>query len=59
MQNKENIYGVFALALILIISWIAGYTMTDVAITDERAFLMLMILLGVLFSFSQKKEYAK
>ncbi len=59
LQNKENIYGIFALALILIISWIAGYTMTDVAITDERAFLMLMILLGVLFSFSKQKEYAK
>ncbi len=59
LQNKENLFGIFSLGVILIIIWMMGYTMTDVAITDERAFLMLMILLGTLFALNSQKEYAK
>ncbi len=45
----------FALSSFLFMVWILGYGMTDVAISDERAFLILMILLGVLFSFSENE----
>ena len=51
-ENKNETVRYFALMSFLFILWISGYLMTDVAIFDERAFLMLMILLGVLFSFN-------
>jgi O-antigen ligase len=55
-ENKNETVRYFALISFLFIIWISGYLMTDVAIFDERAFLMLMILLGVLFSFSTSQD---
>jgi len=52
-ERANDAIGYFALISLLFIVWILGYLMTDVAIFDERAFLMLMILLGVLFSFQR------
>ncbi len=64
-ESKNTYLAYFSLIAFLFIVWILGYLMTDVAIFDERAFLMLMILLGVLFSFDInqtklfKKKYVK
>jgi len=52
-EKKDESLEYFALISLLFIVWILGYLMTDVAIFDERAFLMLMMLLGVLFSFNK------
>lgn len=51
-ENPDPVIKLFSLTTLTYIIWILGYSVTDVAIFDERAFLMLMILLGVLFSFS-------
>lgn len=46
----------FIFSSFLIFLWMLIYTNTDVAITDGRAFLMLMIFLGVIFSFNYAKR---
>ena len=55
-NNTDDITKFFAINSFLFIVWILGYSLTDVAIADERAFLMLMILLGTLFSFNVKNK---
>ncbi len=44
----------FGLNVLLYFTWIVWYSMTDVAIFDERAFLLFMILCGVLFSIAAR-----
>ncbi|MCR4322684.1 MAG: O-antigen ligase family protein, partial [Candidatus Azambacteria bacterium] len=44
----------FGLNALLYLIWILWYSMTDVAIFDERAFLLFAILLGVLFALSPR-----
>jgi len=55
-KDYNNTIKFFGLFSCLVLSWILGYLMTDVAIFDERAFLMLMVLLGVIFSFAKKEN---
>ncbi|MEK7453031.1 MAG: O-antigen ligase family protein [Patescibacteria group bacterium] len=55
-ENFDEISKFFSAITFLFLIWILGYLMTDVAIFDERAFLMLMILLGVLFSITSQRE---
>lgn len=55
-ESHDTVIKLFSLTAFVYIIWILGYSMTDVAIFDERAFLMLMILLGVLFSYAKKYE---
>jgi len=52
-ENEDVIVKFFSINVFIFMIWILGYGLTDVAITDERAFLMLMILLGVLFSYNK------
>lgn len=42
----------FGLNFLVYFTWILWYSMTDFAIFDERAFLLLMILLGVVFALA-------
>jgi len=46
----------FGLNFLLYFVWILWYSMTDVAIFDERAFLLLMILTGTLFALPASPE---
>ncbi|MBI3671520.1 O-antigen ligase family protein [Candidatus Azambacteria bacterium] len=55
-ENSDGVVRFFALNAFLFLVWILGYSLTDVAIFDERAFLMLMILLGVLFSIKNEQS---
>lgn len=51
MHARDEYIQFFAANALLFLIWIMWYSMTDVAIFDERAFLLLMILVGVLFAF--------
>lgn len=53
-KNKEFAVWFFGLNSILYFVWILCYSMTDVAIFDERAFLLLMILIGSVFALSKR-----
>ena len=54
--NQQPFERFFGLNAVIYLIWILWYSMTDVAIYDERAFLLLMILLGAIFAMS--KNYA-
>lgn len=54
-NNKEFAIWFFGLNFILYFTWILWYSMTDVAIFDERAFLLIMILVGSVFALSTKE----
>lgn len=49
----------FAFNVLLYLIWIVWYSMTDVAIFDERAFLLLMVMLGTLFALKQTEAVAQ
>ena len=51
----------FGLNAFLYLMWILWYSMTDVAIFDERAYLLFMIFIGMLFAFprADKAEVAR
>ena len=51
-RQEEGIVQFFGLQSLLYLIWILWYSMTDVAIFDERAFLLLMILTGALFALT-------
>lgn len=55
-REQPAIVWFFGLNAIVYLIWIFWYSMTDVAIFDERAFLMLMILLGSLFALAPEKK---
>lgn len=46
----------FGLNFLLYFVWILWYSMTDVAIFDERSFLLLMILAGAIFAVSDRRK---
>jgi len=46
----------FAFNVLLYLIWIIWYSMTDVAIFDERPFLLSMIFVGALFAFEPKES---
>lgn len=48
--DKQPFERFFGLNVAIYLIWILWYSMTDVAIYDERAFLLLMILLGAIFA---------
>jgi len=48
--NQQLFERFFGLNAAIYLIWILWYSMTDVAIYDERAFLLLMILLGAIFA---------
>lgn len=48
--NQQSFERFFGLNAAIYLIWILWYSMTDVAIYDERAFLLLMILLGAIFA---------
>ncbi|MBI5913072.1 O-antigen ligase family protein [Candidatus Azambacteria bacterium] len=50
MRGSDDYVRFFGLNALIYLIWILWYSMTDVAIFDERAFLLLAILLGVLFA---------
>lgn len=58
LRHDEAFVRFFALNFLLYFIWILWYSMTDVAIFDERAFLLFMVLLGALFAFygTERKE---
>lgn len=49
----DGVIRFFALNALLYLIWMIWYSMTDVAIFDERAYLLCMILLGTLFAFTR------
>ncbi len=53
-QGREEGARLFGLLSFFYIIWILCYSMTDVAIFDERSFLMLMILTGAIFALNTK-----
>jgi len=55
-QCKEKNIQLFGLLSLLYIIWILCYSMTDVAIFDERSFLMFMILTGAIFALNTSYE---
>src|SRR3989338_4922759 len=54
-KNSEFAVWFFGLNALLYLIWILWYNMTDVAIFDERAFLLLMIFVGTIFSLSYER----
>ena len=54
-KNSEFTAWFFGLNALLYLIWILWYNMTDVAIFDERAFLLLMIFVGTIFSLSYER----
>lgn len=57
-KNKEFIVWFFGLNGLLYLIWILWYSMTDVAIFDERAFLLLMILVGTIFALKHEPVHS-
>ena len=53
-KNSEFTAWFFGLNALLYLIWILWYNMTDVAIFDERAFLLLMIFVGTIFALNDK-----
>ena len=53
-KNGEFAVWFFGLNALLYLIWILWYNMTDVAIFDERAFLLLMIFVGTIFALNDK-----
>ena len=52
-KNSEFAVWFFGLNALLYLIWILWYNMTDVAIFDERAFLLLMIFVGTIFALER------
>lgn len=55
-KNKDFAVWFLGLNFTLYFSWILWYSMTDVAIFDERAFLLMMILVGSVFALSKESS---
>lgn len=53
-QNDDFIVWFFGISALIYFIWILGYSMTDVAIFDERAFLLLMVFVGAIFALSRR-----
>ena len=56
VRHDEAFVRFFALNALVYFIWILWYSMTDVAIFDERPFLLLMILVGMLFAFARSSS---
>lgn len=56
MRNDDAPMRFFGLTFCVYFIWIVWYSMTDFAIFDERAFLMLMILLGAVFALASHES---
>ncbi|MBI1754939.1 O-antigen ligase family protein [Candidatus Azambacteria bacterium] len=54
MRREDVLMSFFGLNFLLYFLWILWYSMTDVAVFDERAFLLFMILLGVIFALPSR-----
>lgn len=52
LRDKDATVRFFALNVLLYLIWILWYSMTDVAIFDERPFLLFMVLIGALFALA-------
>lgn len=59
MRGTDEYVRFFGLNALIYLIWILWYSMTDVAIFDERAFLLLAILLGVLFALEAPKQLSR
>lgn len=53
--NPLNIK-IFAFSFIIYLSWVLGYSLTDAALFDERAFLIFMLVLGIILGLAEKEE---
>lgn len=57
-RGADDYVRFFALNALMYLVWILWYSMTDVAIFDERPFLLLMVLLGMLFALARLSSRA-
>jgi len=55
IQKADALTSFFGLNFLVCFSWILSYCMTDVAIFDERAFLLFMILTGAVFALKESE----
>ena len=53
-ERSDAMLSFFGLNFLLYFLWILWYSMTDVAIFDERAFLLLMVLTGTVFALESR-----
>ena len=56
MRGDDAFTKFFALNALVYFVWILWYSMTDVAIFDERPFLLLMLLMGMLFALGARSS---
>ncbi len=59
MRDEDAFIRFFALVWLLYFTWILWYSMTDVALFDERAFLLFMLSIGALYALARPHAYAK
>lgn len=55
-RGADDYVRFFALNALMYLVWILWYSMTDVAIFDERPFLLLMVLLGMMFALARSSS---
>ncbi|MBI2462646.1 MAG: O-antigen ligase family protein [Candidatus Spechtbacteria bacterium] len=54
--SYNTLTGLFAFAIIFSFIWILGYSLTDAALFDERAFLGFLVFIGVLLGITRQNE---
>ncbi|MEX2008432.1 MAG: O-antigen ligase family protein [Candidatus Spechtbacterales bacterium] len=52
-RNGRSLYALYAATALFSLAWIAGYSMTDAALFDERALLAFMLVLGTFAGLHQ------